>query len=369
MVGGQLSDLVVSDQFAYLANGRVIAVWDYGDPGAPAQVSAVYEPVGGLITGLAVHGDHMYASWRTGNDQSGVTIYALTDPAQPELVNEIPIGAAFSHIGAVAAANDHLYLFDSENGIWVGSLADPEAPALTTNGTGLGGAFDRTLVDGNLIYVFGKSFIGGAVLTTYDVSTPEAPQELQTFVADGIDIFDLQFNLPLAVGFGAKLSVLDLSNPNAVVPRGSADAFAMTGIVNATHAYGVGIDGLDVWNIQDPDNPSLVSNLEIDTFAAASTATVAGGALMLTSTDRFVFLDTANPAAPNVSGETVMPGSVDAYDAARVGDTVLFLQQNYGLALADASTLEVVGRHEFDCPPHCRNGCSMTCRSMAISPI
>ncbi len=350
VVGGQLSDIVVSDPLAYVATGRVIAVWDYGDPSAPAQVGAVNEPVGGLITGLAVHGDHMYASWRTGNDQSGVTIYALTDPAQPELVNEIPISVAFSHVGAIAAANDHIYLFDSENGIWVGSLADPEAPTFMTDGTGLGGAFDRTLVDGNLIYVFGKSFIGGAVLTTYDVSTPEAPQELQTFVADGIDIFDLQFNLPLAVGFGAKLSVLDLSNPNAVVPRGSADTFAMTGIVNATHAYGVGIDGLDVWDIQDPDNPSLVTNLEIDTLAAASAATVAGGALMLTSTDRFVVLDTANPAAPNVSGDAVMPGSVDAYDAARVGDTVLFLQQNYGLALADSSTLEVVGRHEFDLP-------------------
>ena len=137
VVGGQLSDLVVSHQFAYLATGRVIAVWDHGDPSAPAQVGTVNEPVGGLITGLAVYGDHIYASWRTGNDQSGVTIYALTDPTQPELVNEVPIGIAFSHVGAIAAANNHLYLFDSENGIWVGSLADPEAPNLTTNGNGL----------------------------------------------------------------------------------------------------------------------------------------------------------------------------------------------------------------------------------------
>jgi hypothetical protein len=279
-----------------------------------------------------------------------VTIYSLADPAQPELVNKIPMSADFSHVGAIAAANDHLYLFDSENGIWVGSLADPEAPDFSIDGTGLGGAFDRVFTDGELIYVFGKNFIGNAVLTTYDVSDPEAPQELQTFVADGIDLFDLQFNAPFAVGFGAKLSVLDLSDPNVVVPRGSADTLAMTGIANATHAYAVGFDGLDVWDIQDPDNPSLIDNLDIDTFGAVATATVAGGALMLTLTDRFVFLDTSNPAAPAETGNAVMPGSIDAYDAALVGDTVLFLQQNYGLALADASTLQVVARHEFDLP-------------------
>ena len=124
----------------------------------------------------------------------------------------------------------------------------------------------------------------------------------------------------------------------------------MTGIVNGTHAYGLGFEGLDVWDITDPDNPSLISNLEIDTLLASVTATVNGGALMLTNTDRFVFLDTSNPAAPAVAGSAAIAGSVDAYDAALVGDTVLFLQQNYGLAIADATTLEIVGRHEFDLP-------------------
>ena len=350
VIGGQLADLAVSEQLAYVATGRVIATWDLRDPGAPVQVGAVDEPAGGLISGLAMHGNHLYASWQTGNDRSGVTVYSLADAARPDPVNEIPLDTDFSHVGAIAVANDHLFVFDSENGIWVGSLADPEAPDLQTVGIGVGGAFDRVFVDGDLIHVFGKSFIGSAVLTTYDVSTPGTPQELQTFAADGIDLFDLQFDAPFAVGFGAKLSVLDLSNPDVVVVRGSADTLAMTGIVNDSHAYGVGFDGLDIWDITDPDNPSQVDHLAIDTFATVATATVPGGALMLTTTDRLVFLDTSDPAAPAVAGSAVTPGSVDAYDAARVGETVLFLQQNYGLAIADASTLQVVARHEFDLP-------------------
>ena len=187
VVGGQLTDLVLSGQLAYVATGRVVAVWDFSDPSAPVQVGAVDEPASALISGLALHGTHLYASWQAGNDQGGVTIYSLADPAQPAHVNDIAIDAAFSHVNAVAVANDHLYLFDTENGIWVGSLVDPEAPTLTTDGTGLGGVADRTHVDGNLIYAFGKSFIGNAVLTTWDVSTPESPTELQTFVADDID--------------------------------------------------------------------------------------------------------------------------------------------------------------------------------------
>jgi hypothetical protein len=350
VMGGQLADLVVSGQLAYVATGRVIATWDFSDKNAPTQVGAVGQPAGGLITGLALHGDHLYASWRTGNDQSGVTIYSLADPGQPSFVSEAPMGADFSHVGAIAAANDYLFAFDSENGIWVSSLADPEALSFGTDGTGLGGAFDRTFVDGNLVHVFGQSFIGSAVLTTYDVSIPEAPQELQTFFGDGIDIFDLKFNAPYGVGFGAKLSVLDLSNPSVVVPRGSADTLAMTGVVNATHAYGLGFEGLDVWDIADPDSPTQVDSLDIETFGAAATATVDGGALMLTSTDRFVFLDTSAPVAPAVAGSALMSGSIDAYDAALVGDRVLFLQQNYGLAVADAETLAIQSRHEFDLP-------------------
>ena len=350
VMGGQLADLVVSGQLAYVATGRVIATWDFRTNNAPVQVGAVAEPAGGLITGLALHADHLYASWRSGNDKSGVTIYSLADPAQPTFVSEAPMAADFSHVGAIAAANDHLFVFDSENGIWVSPLADPEALSFTTDGTGLGGAFDRTFVDGNLVHVFGQSLIGGAVLTTYDVTIPEAPQELQTFFGDGIDIFDLKFSAPYGVGFGAKLSVLDLSNPNVVVPRGSADTLAVTGIVNSTHAYGLGFEGLDVWDIADPDNPALVDSLDIETFAAAATATVDGGGLMLTTTDRFVLLDTSAPSAPTVAGSALMSGSIDAYDAALVGDSVLFLQQNYGLAIADAETLEVRSRHEFDLP-------------------
>src|SRR5262245_61822246 len=35
VMGGQLADLVVSGQLAYVATGRVVATWDFRDPSAP----------------------------------------------------------------------------------------------------------------------------------------------------------------------------------------------------------------------------------------------------------------------------------------------------------------------------------------------
>ncbi|MGH9159989.1 MAG: pre-peptidase C-terminal domain-containing protein [Vicinamibacteraceae bacterium] len=124
----------------------------------------------------------------------------------------------------------------------------------------------------------------------------------------------------------------------------------MMGILNGEAAYGVGFDGLDVWNIGDPDNPRPVNHVDVDTLATDATASVPGGALMVTRTDRFVHLDTSKTMAPTERASVPMPGSIDAYDAALVADTVLFLQQNYGLAIADAATLDVVGRYEFGLP-------------------
>ena len=49
VMGGQLADLVVSGQLAYVATGRVVAVWDFSDPGAPVQVGTVDEPATALI--------------------------------------------------------------------------------------------------------------------------------------------------------------------------------------------------------------------------------------------------------------------------------------------------------------------------------
>jgi hypothetical protein len=351
-IGGQIDDLVVSEPYAYVATGRTVVTWSYADPDAPVQVAAVDKPARGRLTGLVKLGNYLYGAWQTGYSTSGVAIYSLADPAQPRLVNQVDIGSDFSHIQAIGATNGHLFLFDTETGMIVGALNNPEKPLFRRPGVGVGVLYEHAFTDGNWVHAFGKNFIGSAVLTSFDVSNPRSPLEAPSFYADGVEFFNLRYSPPLGVAFGLKLSILDLSDPNQVVLRGSVDGpIALTGIVNGEYAYGVGFDGLDVWDISDLDNPLPIAHVDMDTLATDATARISGAGLMVTRTDRFVYLDTSDPAAPKERGSALMSGSIDAYDAARVDDTVLLLQQNYGLAIADAKTLDVVGRYEFDLPP------------------
>lgn len=350
--GGQLDDVVVFGPYAYIATGRTIATWSHANPDAPEYLGAVGKPATGRVTGLARWGYYLYASWQTAFSTSGVAIYSLADPLAPRLVDEVPTGHDFSQVYAMTAAKRHLYVFDAENGLIVGSLDDPEKPAFTTHGLAAGVQYEDAVVDGNWIHVFGRNFLMNSVLTSIDISVPSRPREAGGFFGDGVQFFDMLFRSPYAVTFGSSVSVIDLSDPTQPVVRGSTSGPpSMTGIVNGQFAYGVGFDGLDVWSLADPANPTHLSHLDVDTLAAAQTARVPGGALMFTRTDRLVSFDTSKPGAPRVRRASISGSSVDAYDAARVGDSVLFMQQNYGLAVADPKTLDVVGRYEFDLPP------------------
>ncbi|MGH9159988.1 MAG: hypothetical protein ACRD2X_08380 [Vicinamibacteraceae bacterium] len=165
-IGGQVEDLVVSAPYAYVATGRVVVTLKYAGPNVPVQVSAVEEPAGGRLTGLVKLGAYLYASWQTGYDSSGVAVYSLADRAQPELVNQVRIDAGVSHVQAIVAANNHVFLFDSENGMIVGSVDHPERPVFTMIGVGAGVHYDQTFTDGTWVHAFGKDWIGNAVLTS-----------------------------------------------------------------------------------------------------------------------------------------------------------------------------------------------------------
>ncbi|HKU14201.1 MAG TPA: hypothetical protein VJQ52_07375 [Steroidobacteraceae bacterium] len=350
-VGGRLDDLVVSGTYSYVATGRVVVTWSHAEPSAPVQVSAVEQPASGLLTGLVQVGDYLYASWQTAYGTSGVAVYSLADPARPALVNDVQLDSQNSSIRSIGVVNGSLVLVDVQRGLFVGSLNNPRKPRFKNFEVAPGVEYERTFTDGNRVVLFGKNFTFGTVLTVVDMSDPRSPLALPSFGGIGVDFFDARYQSPFAVTFGMKLSLLDLSQGEPVLRGSVSGPPATTGIVDGEWAYGLGFDGLDVWNIADPDNPLHLQHLAMDTLAADATANVKGGALMLTRTDRFVYLDTSNPKTPKEVGSALLNGSVDAYDAAAVGDTVLLLQQNYGLAVADPKTLKVISRYEFDLPP------------------
>ena len=212
--GAIATDPIANGRRVYIPTGRVLATWDYTNPSAPLRV-ATSAPAAGAINGLARRGSYLYASWRGYDGTSGVATYSLTDPAAPKLVNQLDNYSAEADKFAIGmvVANDHLYLFDSNQGVFVANLANPAAPAFARTAITGVPQYTKLVAHGNTIHGTGRNFIGSTILDIYDVSNPTAPVQQEGFGTDGIDTFSLVTEPQLAIGVGNRLSLFDLSAP------------------------------------------------------------------------------------------------------------------------------------------------------------
>ena len=353
-LGGELGTPLVVGDWAYVPTGSTVTAWDLGQAGLPVRRGDTRSaPVGGIITGLARRGDHVYASWQGyQSDQAGVAVYSITDRAQPALLasDTSYTTGIFRNLRAIATANDRLYLFDGESGVHVGVLTDPVHPTFSLGLAGYAGASTATVV-GNRIYTQGRNFIGGTLIDVWDVSAPDAPQRLGGTSLDGLNNFNVQFAGTRAVGFGLAVSTFDVSDPAAISELGTIESPpAYLGLVLGSMAYSFGLDGLDAWNLSTPAAPASGGHFAIDTFAADAAALNGNDALLLTRADRFTVVDASTPATPVLRGHATLVGGIEAKDVAVIGDKALVVQANYGLTTIDRASLAPLARFEVNVP-------------------
>jgi hypothetical protein len=353
--GGTLdADPVVVDDYVYLANGATITAWSRAQPGAPVRVGDTRtQPAEGWLTGLARRGDYLYASYRGYDvDTAAVAVYSIANRQAPTLVGHYEYAKAeFRMPASIVVVGDSLLVLDGESGIYTGNLADPAHPVFTQSYDCFG-AFDHANVIGNRLVVSGRSFLGGTILTVFDVTNPAAVQELGTANLDGFDNFRVKIKAPYAVGFGLAVNITDFSDPAAIAPRGRIDSpMSYTGLLVGDYAWGVGgFDGVEVFNIADVDQPTHTGTQPIDTFSTDVTAEAASEGWLATRDDRLVRLDGSNAAQPTLGGTALLPGGTAPMDIAIVGDTALILGNAYGLQIADAKTLAPLGRFVTSLP-------------------
>jgi hypothetical protein len=112
-------------------------------------------------------------------------------------------------------------------------------------------------VDGNFAY---SSQLGGA-MSIFDVTNPLAPVK----VGGGGGFFAGGY-LQVANGFayiaGIGFNVFDVSNPAALVQRGSLPISGPTCVaLHGTYAYVGSSAGISVVNISSPDAPAIVGSV------------------------------------------------------------------------------------------------------------
>lgn len=356
--GGALVDPVLAGNHVHVASGRILSTWDYTDPAQPVLLgNTAMMPADGVIRGLTRWGDYLYASWVSGRDTGGIAIYSLRDPARPQLVNQTSnYGSSYKDLWSVAAVNGYLYLFDAENGIYFGDLAaNPTDPTFTLM-VRTPVPYSRSQVVGNFIYASGKTIAADQihVCSIIDATVPSAPVFLDNHCGngEGLENFRSRIQWPYAAAFGVKFSLYDISTPGVTQVLGSIDTDAATdGFLWGQHAYGFGFGEMSIHDISDPAAPQTVSYSPIDTLGTDSVTALAGGALILTSTDRFIRLDVSkDPLSPTeTSVATPIAGAVPRDIALRAGKA-LILQENYGIGIADPATFAPLGRFDAALP-------------------
>jgi hypothetical protein len=351
--GGEVgADPVVNGTLSYLPTGRVLATWDFRRPGSPLRV-ATSAPSMGVINGLARHGDYLYASWRGWDSSSGVTVFSLADPRQPELVAEVDYASeTFEGAAGVAVANGHLYLFDSENGVFVSDLADPAQPEFTlVPDAGLPIQYTRVSASGNVIYASGRNFIGGTVFDIYDVANPMAPVNIGRHGLDGLNNFSVVADRGRALGVGWQFNTYDLSVPGEMTQRSSTEIYgALSAAIVGNRAYTFGFnEGLQAWDIRNLDAPRTLGRNRASTLGARHAVAMGSTLLLPTATD-LLHAYNVRLAIPGRTSTSWMPGGVDASDVAMHDGRAVMLQVNYGLTLNDPQTLAPQVRFEAALP-------------------
>jgi hypothetical protein len=350
--GGAVAPPVARGDYLYVASGVTVGVWDMHDPAHPVFAGRT-APAVGVIDSLVEVGGYLYAAWSRADATAGITIYSLDAPAQPVVAGEFDdyVQADFKGPLGLAAAGSHVYLGDSQNGLFVLDAAQPLAPAVLGQVEGAY-VFDSMAVFGTQLLASGNSFLGGRIVDVIDITDPAAPVLAGSTSLDGTRVLRAALTDGYAIGVGNDLMVYDLHDPANITQIFDAPIDQATGAIrDGDTLYLVGDSGIQVWDFATPSAPALLRTVPAPTFAPDRTALTAFGPLILTHTDRGVLLGTDDPQTPTVAAQFTLPIGVAAKAVAFDGDNVYFAEEGYGLASADAHSLAPIGRFDADLPP------------------
>jgi hypothetical protein len=339
--GGEPGDLVVDGDLAYVAHGPAVAVWQLDPNGtaAPALV-ATTAPLPGLVKGVAVAGDHLFASWRSDWPNGKLAVYSLADPLAPEHLFDFTYSASdFLSPGGLLLLGSQLLLADAEAGLVSIDVTDPTAPVVDTTLSGSLGIHRLARLGGDGVVAWGRNFLGMMFLETFDAADPSAPASVGFY--SGANYFDAAVFGTRAILVGFGMEVVDLSDPaNPTFLGGDGNVVGRTALWRGRYAYIGDEDGLHVWDLLDPTSPvaGAVVPAPADRHVRSALHAAADGpeALMLTDTGRALLFDLTAPSLPELEHAVDLPVGTDTAAVVDTGD-LLFLADFYsGLRISDA---------------------------------
>lgn len=300
--GGFYNKMVTSGSRAYVAGGGTgLQIVDVSNPGGPVLTAGFTDSgLYGNYGAAGVSGNYLC----TGSGD--FKVFDVSNPSQPSLVGQLSGIGAFK----IVAGNGAAYATANGNVVDVISIGSGSPQIVGTIASSVV-LPTRLALGGNLLCVSGTTGPGQARFVTVDVSSPLAPvvrgtKDFEAGMAISVAASGTKAAVGISPGTGQpRLAFLDISNIAAPAERGSLTNVSAQGIkISADGNYAFVSDsvslGLLVINISNLSNPTVVTNVAVD--SATPTGLDMRGSELYFSTSRGLYVfDIGVPAAPVLS--------------------------------------------------------------------
>jgi hypothetical protein len=285
----------------------------------------------GFAQGVAVEGDYVYIA----DDESGLRVVNVSDPAHPVEVGSLPM-PGYAPFWDVAVQGNYAYIVaDWQGGLRVVDVSVPETP---TEVGYCGAAVNsrRVAVAANYAYVGGLSNFA-----VVNVSSPVNPFATGFLTAKSTGVVVVGGSAYVA-GEWDGLRVVDVSNPYAPTQAGFLDlpGYAWELDLEGDYAYVANADhGLRVVDVSNPVAPVEVGFWNPGYYgnpndAVRSVAVAWGHAYVAEQGHGVSMLNVSDPAEPIRAGSYNTSGS--AQDVAVDGELVYVADGTGGLVILRA---------------------------------
>ena len=268
-IGGELSDIIVQGDYAYLAVGSRVVVVDISRSAQPTLVgktSSLYNS----ISALAIQNDHVYA---TAGDKLYVFSYEVKVAHHQVILTrqgsyQEPSGYAATD---VAVKGNYAYVTFATGGtlllerglLDIIDVTNPVSPTLV--------GWDNSSYHPNAVSIAGNDvYVAGGNLVIYDVSNPAFPNEKGSYFDNHTDIKDIAVagHYAYTSNFGGDgFRVLDVNDPTNIHQIGSYNPpWGAAGGIAVVYPYAYVSDtggGLRILNVTNPAQPSEIGAYDL----------------------------------------------------------------------------------------------------------
>lgn len=277
--GSNAQGVFLFDEYAYVAAGekglQIVRVADVNNPEL-VGVSTIASAARAVFVNKPEDQDRIYAYVAGGKaeGESGVWIFDVTDPKNPELRSRISVGTP---VLDVAADGYQLYFLQEGQGLQIYTVKNPESPQLISLNS-VSGEYSRLDVAIHRVYVAK----GREGLVVYAVDSPENPEVFATYSDVGIlRSAVISGRYLYAVDGVSGLRAIDINDPKLPV---LVDVFPTPGEASA-----VAYDGDNVY-VADGSKGFQIARLVDGEFVAVGKYEAMDNAKAIAASGNYVYV-------------------------------------------------------------------------------